>query len=179
MAETLVTTLNAQLTALLTNASVLDVPADYLNLPTLVALSLASGTAAGQANQLYRTQRTLTAGSTDSVSMYNFAINGGSAGTDPLGQALLLSKVKILIVQNLNATESNALQLFGDGTSAAWTSPVGSNTDKVNLQGNSTFILFDPGTSGYGVVSPTNHLFKIFNTGSGSVTYNLIVIGTT
>jgi len=179
MSESLTLSLNAQLSALLTNASALDSPQDYLFLPQLIAMSLANGTGAGQANQLFRSQRTLAGAAVDSVSVYNFAINGGAAGSDPLGQALALSRVKLLIVQNLSLTESNALQLFGDGTSAAWVSPVGTNTDVVNVYGNSTFMLFDPGTAGYTVVSPTNHLLKIHNVGSGSVTYNLIVVGTT
>lgn len=179
MAESLTVTLAAQLTALLTNASAIDTPQDYLNLPLLTNLSLLNGTGAGQANQIFRAQRTLAGAAVDSVSVYNFAFNGGAAGADPLGQALALSRVKLLVVQNLSPTESNALQLFGDGTAAAWVSPVGSNTDVFNLYGNSNFVLFDPGAAGYAVVSPTNHLFKIHNVGSGSVTYNLIVVGTT
>lgn len=179
MSESLSLSLTAQLSALLANPSALDSPQDYLYLPQLINVSLASGTGAGQANQLFRTQRTLAGSAVDSVSVYNFAFNGGAAGSDPLGEALAMLHVKMIIVQNLAPAESDELQLFGDGTSAAWTSPVGSNTDLVQLYGGASLVLFDTIGVGYPVVSPTNHLLKIHNVGSASVTYNLIVVGTT
>src|ERR1041385_6902279 len=104
MSESLTVNLTAQFNALLANPSALDNPQCVTFLPLLLNLALANGTGAGKADQIFRTQRTLASAANDSVSMYNFAINGGSAGADPLGNALALANVKIVILQNLSAT---------------------------------------------------------------------------
>lgn len=180
MAETLQTTLNASLNANLQNVDALLNTASFsLNQQSLLAISLATGTGAAKANLAMATQRTLASSASDSVSMYNWAFNGGSAGTDGIGAAVLFANVKILIIQNTSATESDFLSVGNDGTSAAWVSPFGANTHLVKIKGGSSLVLVDPGAAGYTVVNTTNHLLKILNSGAGSVTYNLIAIGAT
>lgn len=180
MAETLQTNLNASLSASLALTDLLSNIATFaLNQPSLLALSLATGTGANKANLAMAAQRTLASSANDSISMYNWAINGGSAGVDGLGQAVLFANVKIIIVQNMSTTPGDFLSVGNDNTSAAWVSMLTDKTDIVKVRGGGTFIAVAPDATGYAVVNTTNHLLKILNSGAGSVTYNIIAIGAT
>lgn len=149
---------------------------------------LSNGTgAAGKVNQIYAAQRTLTAGSNERIHLYDFA-----GALDGVGNAFALATIKALVIQNLDVLlETNSLTIGNDNTSAAWTSFLGNQTNTIVLPGGvpanapapaypgGSLVVVAPGATGYAVVNTTNHLLKILNNGSSSVSYNIVVIGST
>ena len=150
-----------------------------LQLQSLVATSLTSGTGANKVNQLFQTQTTLAASTAIDYDLYAYG-----AVKDAVGNAYTMATVKLLIIQNIGATiplEADTLTIGGKGTTAGWTSAFGTNTDTIKLNTGGTFVLFDPGSVGYVVgASTTNHILTLTASASASpLTYNLIVVGAT
>lgn len=167
--------LNAQISSLLSGSAAtfpLGVPTFSPSLGNLLAIALTDGAGANQANNLYCDQRTLTAGSNERINLYSF---GGI--NDPVGVAYVNVRVKIIIIQNLNATDTNQLNLGNDATAAEFTSIFGAAGHIIKLNGNSTLIFANPGATGWAVANGTNNLLKILNTSGVSITYNIIVVG--
>lgn len=144
-----------------------------IDLPQLIATSFTNGTGALAANQIYIAQRTLTATSTEDINMYDF-----SGALDPVGNAITMAGIKLLIIQNTATVAADTLTIGNKATSAAWTSIFNDNEDRVKIRGGGSLILLAPDAAGYAVVNSTNHLLKILNdSASNSVTYNIIAIG--
>lgn len=105
--------------------------------------------------------------------MYSF---GGTLS--PLGVAYTLSKVLAILIKNRATASGDNLVIGGKGTSAAWTSPFGSNAHTVTIRPGGYLLMVAPDATGYAVVNTTNHLLKIANSsGANSVDYDLIIIG--
>ncbi len=135
--------------------------------------SIASGTAANQGDRIFHDTRTLSAASSENLSMFDF---GGAV--DPVGQTYALSRVILVIIQNKATTAGYTLKVGGNGTSAAWVSPFNSvNTDKLIVEPGGIICLYAGSTAGYAVVNSTNHLLKIDNANAASVDYNIVIIG--
>jgi len=161
-----------------------------LTLNALIASTLASGAgAAGKVNQLYQTQGTLAASASVDIDLYAF---GGAL--DAAGNAYTMATVKLLIIQVIGATtvtEADYIKVGGKGTTAGWTSAFGTNTDTLKIfsgpatasgiSAPGTFILWDIGATGYVVgSSTTNHILTLTaGANTGTVTYNVIVVGAT
>jgi hypothetical protein len=175
MSETLTVAINTQINLSLLTPNIVAGTLQYSPLIQL-ALALASGTGAGKANQLYVGQVTL-------ASSVSTTINVHAPGADPNGATTAYANVKALIIQSIgNAgviTEGDVLAFGGQGDSTAWTSPFGSNADLINVNGGATLILYDGGANGYVVGTSTNHVLKVTNNGSNSVTFNIIIVGAT
>lgn len=176
MAETLTAQLQASLTAVLAQSGVLGTPQFNLQLSNLLNIAFATGIDANQANQIYAQTIELAGGASTSINLYNF---GGAL--DPVGNSYIQTGVKLLIVQNLSATEGNTFLIGGDGTGAAWTSPFNSDTNAiVTVNGGGTFLLVDSGATGYPVSSDgTNCVLKINNPSGSTYSFNIIVLGIT
>src|SRR5215475_12162218 len=113
MSETLDTRLTGNLAATLINTLPLSTVTDTAQLALTTVL--ASGVGANKANQIFSDQRTIVAGGSDVINVYNF--NGTD---DAVGSPLTMAKAKMIFVQNLDGTESNSLRMGGEGTSNAW-----------------------------------------------------------
>lgn len=152
-----------------------------ITLNQLIAASLANGSgAANKANQLYVTQATLAASDTLDVNLYSF---GGAV--DAGGNAYTMTVLKLLIFQNLGVSgavvEADYIKLGGKGSTAAWTSYLGTNTDTVKVTSGGTHLIFNPGAAGYAVGSSTTNNILTLTAGAntGACKYNLIVVGAT
>src|SRR6266850_3923967 len=135
--ESLNVRFNAQFSADLVNALSFNTITDSVSLPVVVAL--ANGTGAGQANQIFNDQRTLAGSASENINVVNF--NGS---LDGVGGAFSMSRIKAIIVQNLNGTESNSIQVGGAGVGAATAPFNGSTSSVVTIPGGSTFIALSP-----------------------------------
>lgn len=146
-----------------------------LTLPSGLANAFTtSGTGANKCNQLWFSTRTLAGSATEDINVYT------PSATDAVGNALTIATVKILYIQNTSTTETDYLSVGGKGDTSAWTSFLADNTDIMKILGGATVCAIAPGATGWIVgASTTNHVLKITNSGSGSVTYNIAIIGAT
>lgn len=152
-----------------------------LALTQLVSAALTNGSAAAnKVNQIYISQTTLAASASLDVNLYSY-----SAGLDPVGNALTMATVKLLIFQNLGVSgavvEADYIKLGGKGTTAGWTSFFGTNSDTGKILSGGTLVLWEPGATGYVVgTSTTNNILTLTaGANSGACGYNLIVVGAT
>lgn len=131
-----------------------------------------TGTGVGKANTLYHERRSLDAAASDSFNLY--------ALTDSFGNSLVNARIKFLYVYNWNTTAGDILTLFADGTSAAWSGPLGGvDSATVPLYPGGFFILSARDATAYAVTNSSNHLFKITNGSSNSIDYDIIIVGAT
>jgi hypothetical protein len=167
---------NASLTLALAATSSLQRDLSKATDPLSYAISqaFADGTGLNAFNRVFSDTRTLASGANERLNMYSF---GGAPVTDPVGQALTLSRVALLVIKNKNTTAGNKLVIGNDATSAAWISPFTANTDTIAIEPGGCLILLAPSAAGYVVANTTNHLLKILNAGSGSVDYDVVVFG--
>lgn len=135
-----------------------------------IALGLAAGTSAGQADRLWTATRTIAASGTDDLDL------NGTALTDALGAAVAMARVKGIIVAAAAANTNNVV--VGGAAATGFISWVGSATDKVVVRPGGVLALFCTDATGYAVTAATADLLRIANSGSGStVTYDITVIG--
>lgn len=165
---------------------------EAFTLPQLINLGLISGnTGALKVDQLYQAQGTLAASASVDIDLYAF---GGAL--DAGGNAYTNTIVKLLIFRNFGVAgatvEADYIKLGGKGTTAGWTSWLGTNTDTVKvLSGPATatnptltpgfLMIGDGGATGYAVgASTTNHILTLTaGANTGTVAYDIIVVGAT
>lgn len=135
------------------------------------AISLASGTGAGQADRIFTDTRTLGASATEDLDLAGVL-------TDVFGATITFAKVKAIIVgaasgntNNVNVTRpaSNGLAVFLAAS------------DGVAVRPGGVFALLtgDADTNGYAVAAGTGDLLTFTNSaGTTSVTYDIAIIGT-
>lgn len=154
----------------LTARNTIDLGASSASRQIQLALELANGTGAGQADLAFADTRTLSASATEDLDL-------AGALADPFGVSQVFARVKLLVVQaaagntnNVQVTRpaSNGFPLFlaaGDG---------------VALRPGETLILAadDSDATGHVVTAATGDLLTVTNSGAGtSVTYSVMIVG--
>lgn len=162
----LTTTITAQVDALLTNALDLATAAAPMNYRKRT--NIASGTATGQADRVFSDTRTLAASASEDLDLAGSLVG-------PLGTTVTFAKLKALVVVaaagNTNAVRvtrpaSNGVPLFLAAS------------DGIDVLPGGTFMWVGPG-AGVAVTASTGDLITIANSSSGtSVSYDVIIIGT-
>lgn len=135
-------------------------------------VSLTDGTTAGKADKVFHDTRTLAASATEDIDLTGVL-------ADPLGVTLSFVKVKALIVAAAAGNTNNVI--VGGASSAGFVSWVGGATHTVTVRPGAVLALVagESDSTGYGVTATTADLLKIANSaGTTSVTFDLIVIGT-
>jgi hypothetical protein len=151
---------------------------DTLSSLAIAAATLTNGPGLNQGDQLFHDRRTLATTATETIDMFDFAISAGAAQLDSLGNALAMDRVKVFLFFNRSTTAGETFTIFGEGTGAAWNSPLnGSDTAKAIVGPGGVLLLTNPSAAGMAVADTTNHLFKVENTGAGSNDYDIIVVG--
>ena len=151
---------------------------DTLSSLAITAASLTNGPGLNQGDQLWHDRRTLASAGTEEIDLYDYAIDGGSAQNDSVGNALTVVRIKAFIFYNRSTTAGETFTIFGEGSTAAWnTLTNGSDTLKCLIGPGGLFLATDPSAAGMAVADTTNHLLKVENSGSGSNDYDLIIIG--
>ncbi len=178
MAESLSVNFTAALNATLTNPSPLTSPSAVIaqlpaTIQNLIQFTLASGTGAGKGNQMYLDTRDLNS-TTEDINVYA----PGVAGLDVFGVAFTIATVKLCIVLNNSATESQTLVLGNKAATSGWTTFLSPNTATMVVPGGGFVAFGDSGATGMIVGnSTTNHLLTVTN--SAHFTYTIIIIGAT
>lgn len=144
-----------------------------------VLQSITNGTGANQADAYWQSEgRTLTSGNDEDIDLYDFgALDiGAGAGLDPLGQALTLADVVILLVVNRD-TSTGTLLVGAEGSGAAWNSPFnGDDEAALALPPGGFALLGAPGATAFPVADTSNHLLTLAASG-GDCTYDIYIIG--
>lgn len=157
-----------QLNATGRQTTALDLGTEAFPFALTSAISLANGTAAGQADRVFADTRTLAPSATENLDLAGVLL-------DAFGAAITFVTVKAVIIKanqantnNVNVTmpASNGVPLFlaaGDG---------------VGLKPGYAFAVFGSG-AGVPVTPATGDLLTITNSGAGTpVTYDVLIIGT-
>ena len=134
-----------------------------------VALALASGTGANQADVVFADTRTVTTGATDSLDL-----NGGGL-TDGLGTAFAPAKIKAVLVV---AAGANTTVLSVQRPAANGVPLFMAAGDGINLRPGAAFAWASPDATGVTVTAGTGDLLDIVNAAGASATYDIIIIGT-
>jgi len=132
-------------------------------------ISLLTGVAVSQADQVFSDTRTLAASGTEDLDLA-----GGLS--DPFGAALTFVKVKAIIL--LPATGNTNDVLLGGAASNGFVGPFADATDKVKGGPGGAIVLVAP-KAGWTVTAATGDLLKVANSSSGTpVTYDIVIVGT-
>ena len=153
--------------------STLDLGSAEGNIAKAVAINLASGTAAGQADRIFSDTRTLAASANEDLDL------AGGGLTDAFGAALTFVKVKGMLIVAAAGNTNNVI--VGGAASAQFLTWVGAGTHTVTVRPGGVLLLAcgDADLNAYGVTATTGDLLRIANSSSGtSVTYDIIVWGT-
>jgi hypothetical protein len=143
----------------------------YENTDALEQFVLASGNAANQVSKCFADRRTIAASSNDDIDL-----TGGGL-TDPLNQALNFGTVKAIYVK-ASAANTNNVVVGGAGT-GAFNGPFNAATAKVSLEPGAVFLVAAP-AAGWAVTATSADLLRIANSAGGtSVTYDIIILGST
>lgn len=169
----LTTNIRANVSARQTPTTALDLaPSAVVPHNRDIALSFASGIAAGQADVIFSDTRTLSASSNEDLDLA-----GGLTGA--FGASLTFAKIKAVLIVAAAGNTNNVI--VGGAASNTFSSIFGDATDKVVIRPGGVFLLA-VGTgdlNAYGVTATTGDLLRVANSGAGtSVTYDIIVVGT-
>lgn len=129
-------------------------------------LTLANGTGADQANQVWSDTRTLSSGSNETLDL------SGSL-TNAAGESVTFTKVKLLYVRNKGTTTLTV----GGAASNGFISPFGASTDTLNVRAGGVAVLFAPDATGYAAAAGTADQLKVTNAAGASCDYDIAIIG--
>lgn len=141
---------------------------------TQTLINLTSGTGLDKGNLLFVDTRTLAGAATENLNMNTLV--------DPMGAAQTWACVKWWAVFLKTLTVGASLQVGGLSATTAWQSPFGASDDaKVTLGPGGSIVMSNPSALGWAVTDVTNHLLKIANDSSPSISedYLFIAIGAT
>jgi hypothetical protein len=132
-------------------------------------VSLAFGTAANQADQVFDDDRTLSAGAAEDIDL-------SGTLTNAFGETISLARVKAIYVENKSTTETLTI---GGAASNALANLFGNVNDVINVKPGGVFFIAAPGATAYPVTAGTGDLLHVVNSGGGSTTYRIVIIGAT
>ncbi len=164
----LTTRIGIDLAATLTSA--LDLGSRSAPLPYGRSVSLASGTAAGQADLIFHDRRTLAASATEDLDLAGVL-------TDPFGGTLTFARIKALLI-SASAANTNSV-IVGAASATQWATLLNA-AGTVTLRPGGMFVAVagDADASAWAVTATTGDLLKVANSaGSTSVTYDIVAIG--
>lgn len=144
--------------------------ADLSYAPTLrYSLTMATGIATGLADLLYAGTRTLALSTSEDLDLA-----GGL--TDVFGATLTFVKIKMIYISAAAANTNTVV--VGGAASNQFVGPFGASTHTIAIQPGATMKFIHPLT-GWAVTAGTGDLLKVLNGGAGtSVTYDLVICGT-
>jgi hypothetical protein len=152
---------------------------ETLDLSTLVdsaklefSESLADGVGADQADLIWHDTRVLAAAANDDLDLtaLTTTIHGSTVTID-------LAKVKAILIHNTATDADEDLQLDSSVANAFVAPFAGSATSKLEIPAGSPLLLVNQG-GGWIVTAGTGDILRITNAGAGSVTYKIVVVGT-
>jgi len=151
-----------------TQSNVIDLGTVALPFALSNNLTLASGTAAGQADRVFTDQRTLSASATEDLDLAGVLL-------DAFGAAITFAKIKAIIVKAAagNTNDVNVIRPASNGVPLFLAA-----SDGIPVKPGYSFAWFGPG-AGVTVTPGTGDLLTFTNSAGGTpVTYDIVIIGT-
>ena len=131
-------------------------------------ISLANGTASGQADLVFADQRTLSASANEDLDLAGVLTSG-------LGATLTFATLKAIMVK---AAAANTNNVVVSNPASNGVPLFGSASDSIAVRPGGVFLWVAPQT-GVTVTAGTGDLINIANSGAGTgVTYDVVLIGT-
>jgi hypothetical protein len=150
-------------------SSVLDLVTAKANIDKKYSFSLASGSGADQADDIFSDTRTLSASGTE-----DHDLAGGL--TNAFGETLTFSIIKAMIF-SAAAANTNDVQVSVKSANGFVTWALAAS-DGITLRPGGMFCIVNPDATGMAVTASTGDLLTVTNSSSGtSVTYDMIIIG--
>jgi len=165
-------TTNLRVSVASKQSAALDLGSDESNISRSFAVSLASGTAAGQADRLYSKTHTLAAST-------NVDLDLAGGVTDANGVTITFAKVKGIYVEAASGNTNNVV--VGAAASNAFVGPFGAGTHTLSVRpgGLKLIAVGSADLNAYAVTAGTGDLLRIANSGAGTaVTCHVIIWGT-
>lgn len=131
-------------------------------------LQFSNGVGANQANVIWSDRRTLTASTTEDL---DFAAGGL---VDALGVAVAPAKIRAVFISSSSLNVQN-ITLFGDAASIPF---LGTAATTVTLKPGGIYLQVAPDVGGIAVTAGTGDIIQVANGAGVSVTYDIIVLGT-
>lgn len=151
-------------------ASPLDIGSVSYPLAFSSTNNFADGVGADQAKEVFSDIRTLTASSNEDLDLSGVLL-------DPFGVAIVMTKIKALIVKADPANVNDVV--VGAAAANAISTIFGATTHSIKVKPGGLLVLVAPDVNGYGITAATADLLRVTNGGAGtSVNYTIIVIGT-
>lgn len=155
-----------------TQTSTLDLATASANVAKRYSVELATGTGVGQADVIFHDQRTLAASANEDLDLAG-SLSGALGGT------VTFVKVKAVLIAAASGNTNEVI--VGAAATNAFATMFGAATHTVRVRPGGMFLLSTGSgdLAGYGVTAATGDLLRVANGGGGtSVTYDIIVIGT-
>jgi hypothetical protein len=133
--------------------------------------TFADGVAADQADKIWHDSRTLAAAANDDLDL-NALTNTIFGSTVTIN----LAKVKAILIVNTATTAGEDLTV-GGAPAQEWTAWVAAAGDRVRVPADSCLLISNRKT-GWTVTNGASDTLRITNTGAGSITYKIAVLGT-
>lgn len=152
--------------------NVLDLGESDANIAKSFALTLANGTAAGQADRCFSDTRTIVASGTDDLDL-------AGTLTDAFGATVTFAKVKVIMVVAAAGNTNNVV--IGGAAANQFATWAGAGTHTVTVRPGGTFLLSvgSADLNAYAVTAGTGDVLRIANSGgTTSVAYDIVVVGT-
>ena len=139
--------------------------------------SLVDGVSANQANRAQEIAGTLVSGGTLVIDLYDWAgiDNGAGAGNDPVGQALIMEEVVLIVVYNESDTTGGDLAVAPDASNG-WAG-IGTHSGAGILKPGAFLIKGNPHTDAFDVVDASSHRIILTASGGADVDYRVLVLG--
>jgi hypothetical protein len=130
--------------------------------------TLLDGTGTSLADLVWSDTRILTASATETHDL--------DALTDPLGVAINFAKIKAIIIKAASGNTNSVI--VGAAASNQFLGPLGGSAHTLTIPPGGAIMLLAP-ISGWATANGSTDLLKIANSaGSTSVTYDIIIVGT-
>lgn len=131
-------------------------------------IRLKTGTGSGQVDKIWSDRRTLAAAASDVLDLAGVL-------TDSFGTAITFSKIKLVYIKNRATTDGYDLRAGPDAT-AGWVGMFIDATDRNRIAAGGCLLWYDPNGQAVGA-GATDELW-LQNDGSGSVDYDIVIVGT-
>lgn len=168
MADTLAIDVLAKVSWLFQDALDLSTVSDVSSLE--YKKSLADGTGADQADKMWHDQRTILTAADDDLDLAGVLTNA-------FGATVTFVKIKGILIVNTSTTAGDELYLDSSVTNGFLAPFNGSATSKVEIGADSPLLLCSK-KDGWTVTAATGDILRIHNANAGSVTYKIVIWGT-
>lgn len=151
----------------------LDLATGTIPLDLVKTITLATGTAAGQADQVFMDTRTLAPSANEDLDL------NGSTLRDGFGNNLAFLRVKGIYISAAAANVNNVV--VGAAAATQWATLL-NTTGTVTLRPGASFLAFAGAAdaTAYAVVGGASDFLRITNSAAGtSVNYDIVIVGAT